>query len=130
MNIDVGNYETRNFDIFPLASAAFGEFSSDDKNTCVAVENAAKFVDAALGIIKKAHATGSLSTQYLDDLIADIDKAEELLDEAGELENHEYLRDHLEPMAIEMYDLSDIDGEDEASSYDDEEEWLYGDSDL
>ncbi len=128
MNIEVGNYETKNFDIFPLAAAAFGEFSTDDKHKAVQVENAAKLIDSALGVLKKAMAVGVLSHNDLDQFIDDIDKAEELLDEADELESHYYLRDTLEPMAIEMYDLSDVDAEDEAENYADEEEWIFGDA--
>jgi hypothetical protein len=128
MNIEVGNYETKNFDIFPLAAAAFGEFSTDDKHKAVQVENAAKLIDSALGVLKKAMAVGVLSHHDLDQFIDDIDKAEEILDEADELESHYYLRDTLEPMAIEMYDISDVDAEDEAENYADEEEWIFGDA--
>jgi hypothetical protein len=128
MNIEVGNYETKNFDIFPLAAAAFGEFSTDDKHKAVQVENAAKLIDSALGVLKKSMAVGVLSHHDLDQFIDDIDKAEELLDEADELESHYYLRDTLELMAIEMYDLSDVDAEDEAENYADEEEWIFGDA--
>ncbi len=128
MNIEVGNYETKNFDIFPLAAAAFGEFSTDDKHKAVHVENAAKLIDSALGVLKKSMAAGVLTHHDFDAFIDDIDQAEELLDEAGELESHYYLRDTLEPMAVEMYDISDVDAEDEAENYADEEEWIFGEA--
>lgn len=130
MNIEIGNYETKNFDIFPLAAAAFGEFSSNDKHVAAVVENAAKLVDSALGIIKHAGAQGVLAPHDFDRFIEDIDKAEELLDSVDELENHYYLRDDLEDMAVEMYDISGIDADDEAESYADEEESLFGEGDV
>lgn len=126
MNITVGNYETKNFDIFPMAAAAFAESEVTEKMELAVLENAAKFVDSALGIMKKAMAVGTMNTHDLDELVADIDKAEELLDEIGELENHYYLQDSLEPMAMEMYDLSDIDPEDDAEDYHDAEGWMFG----
>lgn len=129
MNIEVGNYETKNFDIFPLAAAAFGEFSTNDKHKAVEMENAAKHVDSALGVLKKAMAVGVLSHHDFDQFIDDLDAAEEVLDAADELEHHYYLRDTLEPMAVEMYDISDVDADDEAENYADEEEWIFGEQD-
>jgi hypothetical protein len=130
MNIEIGNYETKNFDIFPLAAAAFGEFSSNDKHVAAVVENAAKHVDSALGVIKHAGAEGVLAPHDFDRVLEDIDTAEELLDSVDELENHYYLRDELEAMAVEMYDISGIDADDEAESYADEEESLFGEGDV
>lgn len=127
MNITVGNYETKNFDIYSLAVEAFSEFHTADKNEMAKMETAAKYVDAALGILKRAMEHQSMNTHDLEDIIDYIDKAEEVLDEVNELENHYYLRDNLEALAIELYDLEDHHADDDAESEHETEEWLFGD---
>jgi formyltetrahydrofolate synthetase len=129
MNITVGNYETKNFDIYTPATVAFAAFESDEKHVVTVVENAAKFVDAALGIMKKAMAIGTMGTHDFDEFIENVDKAEELLDSVDELDDHYYLRDNLEAIAVEMYDLSDVDTEGHAEDCADEEAWMFGPDD-
>lgn len=126
MNITVGNYETKNFDIYEPAAKAFGEWESDDKGESIIMEHAAMHVDVALGILKKALAAGSLNTHELDIFLENIDSAEEKLDEVDELTEHYYLRDNLESLAVEMYDLTGVDEDDSAEDFADEESWIFG----
>lgn len=129
MNITVGNYETKNFDVFKAAAVAFDEYESDDKHELIVVEHAAKAVDYALGVLKRSMVAGVMTTTDFDEFIECIDKAEELLDSVDELEQHYYLRDSLESMAVEMYDLSDVDADGHAEDFANEESWLFGPDD-
>lgn len=124
-NMTVGNYEPKNFDLYPEATAAFAESLAAGTDV-IKLEHAAKHVDVAFGILKKAVMVGILHVSEYDEFAHRIDEAETILDEVDEIHNHYYLRDHIEAMAVEMLDLSDVDIDDDTSDYSDEDEWLFG----
>ena len=129
MTFAVGNYEPRNFDFYPGAEAAFAD-SVNEGADLKELEKAAKHIDAAFGILKKAAMIGILHASEYDEFAHRVDEAEQILDEVDELHNHYYLRDHVETLAVEMLDLSDIDVNDDAENYSDEDELLFGEPEI
>jgi hypothetical protein len=128
MSVTIGNYEARNLGICPDAISAFAEYDSElDADQLPELEKALRAVDQCCGIMKKAYAAGELSSSDFDEFLHYLDDAENALDLAGELDSHYYLRDVLEMAAVEMYDLSDIDLDDEAEEHSNLEQQLFGD---
>lgn len=127
MSITIGNYEARNLGICPIAISAFAEYDNDlDAELIPELEKALRATDQCCGILKRAAALGTLSSHDYEDFLDHLDVAENTLDAIGELEQHDYLRDVLEMGAIEMYDLSGVDLDDEAHDHADLEELLFG----
>jgi hypothetical protein len=106
MNLTIGNYQTKHFDVSPLASEAFLSLASRKfEEELELVERAAKQVDAALFIVKKVENKGVMTDENLDSFDDYITSAEEILDELGELDNHYYLRDYHEANLMNFYEI-------------------------
>lgn len=128
MNLIIDNYETKNFDISPLASEAFAALASrkfDDELGLV--REAAQHLDKALGVVRKTTLNRKTTDEDLDKFDEYAAQAEEILDEMGELEDHYYIRDFHEANMITWYDIdmSEIEELDEPDAvfdaYDDED---------
>jgi hypothetical protein len=105
-NIVVGSYETENFDICPGAVEGFQLLTQQEGIDMAKVEQAAVHVDHALGIEKQAAERGFSTNEDLENYDHHAAAAEEILDDLGELENHEfYLRDVHEPNLVDMLDV-------------------------
>jgi hypothetical protein len=127
-NITVGKYETEYFTLCPGAVDAFTNLMKEPGVDMAKVEEAAKHVDQALAIEAKAIERGHATQKDLEEYDEHASEAEEVLDELGDLENHEYyLRDVHEPKLVDMLDVDEIseddleDDEDEDYSHLDEE---------
>lgn len=112
-NITVGKYETENFTLCPGAVDAFNSLMKEPGVDMAKVEEAAKHVDQALAVEAKAIERGYSTQKDLEDYDEHATAAEEILDDIGDLDNHEYyLRDVHEPKLVDMLDESEIDDED------------------
>jgi hypothetical protein len=128
MNLIIDNYETKNFDISPLASEAFSALAARKFDEELGlVREAAQHLDKALAIVRKTTLGRKTTDQDLDKFDEHATQAEEILDELGELEEHYYIRDFHEAGMINWYeiDMSEIEELDEPDAvydeYDDEE---------
>ena len=128
MNLIIDNYETKNFDISPLASEAFSALAARKFDEELGlVREAAQHLDKALAIVRKTTLGRKTTDQDLDKFDEYATQAEEILDELGELEEHYYIRDFHEAGMINWYeiDMSEIEELDEPDAvydeYDDEE---------
>ena len=128
MNLIIDNYETKNFDISPLASEAFSALAARKFDEELGlVREAAQHLDKALAIVRKTTLGRKTTDQDLDKFDEYATQAEEILDELGELEEHYYIRDFHEAGMINWYeiDMSEIEELDEPNAvydeYDDEE---------
>ena len=136
MNLTIGNYQTKHFDVSPLAYEAFSTLASRKFDEELAmVERAAKHVDAALFVVKKVEKNGSMTDQNLDDFDDYVTSAEEILDDLGELDNHYYLRDFHEANLMNFYDIDwseieELDNEEDIFDEDDFEDDEEEDEDL
>lgn len=129
MNLIIDNYETKNFDISPLASEAFSSLASRKFDEELGlVREAAQHLDKALGVVRKATLNRKTTDEDLDKFDEHAAQAEEILDELGELEEHYYIRDFHEANMITWYDIdmSEIQELDEPEAvfdeYDDEDD--------
>lgn len=129
MNLIIDNYETKNFDISPLASEAFAALASRKFDEELGlVREAAQHLDKALGVVRKATLNRKTTDEDLDKFDEHAAQAEEILDELGELEEHYYIRDFHEANMITWYDIdmSEIQELDEPEAvfdeYDDEDD--------
>jgi len=118
----------RHIDICPAARVAFDSFVPRDGVEMDKYSQAARRIDHACGILQRGYALGSLGEHDHDDLLTQLEEAENLLEEIGVLEDHDYIREDLEPRAAELYDLDNVDVDDEADDLDAEESWLFGGS--
>ena len=128
MNLIIDNYETKNFDISPLASEAFSALAARKFDEELGlVREAAQHLDKALAVVRKTTLGRKTTDQDLDKFDEHATQAEEILDELGELEEHYYIRDFHEAGMINWYeiDMSEIEELDEPDAvydeYDDEE---------
>ena len=128
MNLIIDNYETKNFDISPLANEAFSALAARKFDEELGlVREAAQHLDKALAIVRKTTLGRKTTDQDLDKFDEHATQAEEILDELGELEEHYYIRDFHEAGMINWYeiDMSEIEELDEPDAvydeYDDEE---------
>jgi len=128
MNLIIDNYETKNFDISPLASEAFSALAARKFDEELGlVREAAQHLDKALAVVRKTTLGRKTTDQDLDKFDEHAAQAEEILDELGELEEHYYIRDFHEAGMISWYeiDMSEIEELDEPDAvydeYDDEE---------
>ena len=128
MNLIIDNYETKNFDISPLASEAFSALAARKFDEELGlVREAAQHLDKALAVVRKTTLGRKTSDEDLDKFDEHATQAEEILDELGELEEHYYIRDFHEAGMINWYeiDMSEIEELDEPDAvydeYDDEE---------
>jgi len=128
MNLIIDNYETKNFDISPLASEAFSALAARKFDEELGlVREAAQHLDKALAVVRKTTLGRKTTDQDLDKFDEYATQAEEILDELGELEEHYYIRDFHEAGMINWYeiDMSEIEELDEPDAvydeYDDEE---------
>jgi hypothetical protein len=128
MNLIIDNYETKNFDISPLASEAFSALAARKFDEELGlVREAAQHLDKALAVVRKTTLGRKTSDEDLDKFDEHASQAEEILDELGELEEHYYIRDFHEAGMINWYeiDMSEIEELDEPDAvydeYDDEE---------
>jgi hypothetical protein len=128
MNLIIDNYETKNFDISPLASEAFANLAARKFDEELGlVREAAQHLDKALAVVRKTTLGRKTSDEDLDKFDEHASQAEEILDELGELEEHYYIRDFHEAGMINWYeiDMSEIEELDEPDAvydeYDDEE---------
>ena len=128
MNLIIDNYETKNFDISPLASEAFSALAARKFDEELGlVREAAQHLDKALAVVRKTTLGRKTTDQDLDKFDEYASQAEEILDELGELEEHYYIRDFHEAGMINWYeiDMSEIEELDEPNAvydeYDDEE---------
>jgi hypothetical protein len=128
MNLIIDNYETKNFDISPLASEAFSALAARKFDEELGlVREAAQHLDKALAVVRKTTLGRKTTDQDLDKFDEYATQAEEILDELGELEEHYYIRDFHEAGMITWYDIdmSEIEELDEPDmvfdDYDDEE---------
>ena len=118
-------YEFQNADICAAARQAFS-VAPTDVHDAVEMIKAARHIDQAMGILKRGYAHGSIGEHEYDDFLTHIEDAEDVLETLGVLEDHDYLRDDLEPRATELLDVDTIDTSDEATDFADEESWLFG----
>ncbi len=128
MNLIIDNYETKNFDISPLASEAFSALAARKFDEELGlVREAAQHLDKALAVVRKTTLGRKTTDQDLDKFDEYATQAEEILDELGELEEHYYIRDFHEAGMINWYDIdmSEIEELDEPDAvydeYDDED---------
>jgi hypothetical protein len=128
MNLIIDNYETKNFDISPLANEAFSELAARKFDEELGlVREAAQHLDKALAVVRKTTLGRKTTDEDLDKFDEHAAQAEEILDELGELEQHYYIRDFHEAGMINWYDIdmSEIEELDEPDmvfdEYDDEE---------
>lgn len=129
MNLIIDNYETKNFDISPLASEAFAGLAARKFDEELGlVREAAQHLDRALGVVRKTTLNRKTTDEDLDKFDEYAAQAEEILDELGELEEHYYIRDFHEANMITWYDIdmSEIQELDEPDAefdeYDDEDD--------
>ncbi len=117
-------YHFQNASICPAARIAFeqADVSEDEVHD---LTNAARHIDQAMGILKKGYDLGSLTSSDYDEFLAHIEDAEDILEEIGVLEDHEYIREDLEPRAAELVDVDHVDLTDDALEVDLEENWLF-----
>lgn len=128
-NITVGSYETENFTLCPGATDAFTNLMKEPGVDMAKVEEAAKHVDEALEVEAEALDRGHSTQKDLEEYDEHATAAEEILEELGDLENHEYyLRDVHEPKLVDM--LNDGEIGDEDLEDDDEEDYSHLDEDL
>ena len=123
MNLIIDNYETKNFDISPLASEAFSALAARKFDEELGlVREAAQHLDKALAIVRKTTLSRKTTDQDLDKFDEHASQAEEILDELGELEEHYYIRDFHEAGMINWYeiDMSEIEELDEPDAVYDE----------
>jgi hypothetical protein len=129
-NITVGKYETEYFTLCPGAVDAFNNLMKEPGVDMAKVEQAAKHVDQALAVEAKAIERGHSTQKDLEEYDEHATAAEEVLDELGDLENHEYyLRDVHEPKLVDMLDVDEI-SEDELEEDDEDEDYSHLDEDL
>jgi hypothetical protein len=128
MNLIIDNYETKNFDISPLANEAFSELAARKFDEELGlVREAAQHLDKALAVVRKTTLGRKTTDEDLDKFDEYASQSEEILDELGELEQHYYIRDFHEAGMINWYDIdmSEIEELDEPDmvfdEYDDEE---------
>lgn len=129
MNLIIDNYETKNFDISPLASEAFSALAARKFDEELGlVREAAQHLDKALAVVRKTTLSRKTTDEDLDKFDEHAAQAEEILDELGELEEHYYIRDFHEANMINWYeiDVSEIEDLDEPDAVFDE----YEDDDL
>ncbi len=131
MNLIIDNYETKNFDISPLASEAFSALAARKFDEELGlVREAAQHLDRALGVVRKTTLNRKTTDEDLDKFDEYAAQAEEILDEIGELDEHYYIRDFHEAGMINWYeiDMSEIEELDEPEmefdEYDDEDDGL------
>ena len=128
MNLIIDNYETKNFDISPLASEAFANLAARKFDEELGlVREAAQHLDKALAVVRKTTLGRKTTDEDLDKFDEYAAQSEEILDELGELEQHYYIRDFHEAGMITWYeiDMSEIEELDEPDmvfdEYDDED---------
>jgi hypothetical protein len=129
MNLIIDNYETKNFDISPLASEAFSTLAARKFDEELGlVREAAQHLDKALSVVRKTTLGRKTTDEDLDKFDEYAAQAEEILDELGELEEHYYIRDFHEASMINWYeiDVSEIEDLDDPEAVFDE----YEDDDL
>ena len=127
-NITVGSYETENFTLCPGATEAFNNLMKEPGVDMAKVEEAAKHVDEALGVEAEALDRGHSTSKDLEEYDEHATAAEEVLEELGDLDNHEYyLRDVHEPKLVDMLDENQVSDEE---LEDDEEDYEHLDEDL
>lgn len=131
MNLIIDNYETKNFDISPLASEAFSTLAARKFDEELGlVREAAQHLDRALGVVRKTTLNRKTTDEDLDKFDEYAAQAEEILDEMGELDEHYYIRDFHEAGMINWYDIDTSEIEDldepemEFDEYDDEDDGL------
>ncbi len=130
-NITVGSYETENFTLCPGATDAFTNLMKEPGVDMAKVEEAAKHVDEALEVEAEALDKGYSTQKDLEEYDEHATAAEEILEELGDLENHEYyLRDVHEPKLVDMLDENEIHDEDLDDDEEDEEDYRHLDEDL
>jgi len=133
-NITVGSYETEYFPLCPGATEAFTNLMKEPDVDMAKVEEAAKHVDEALGVESKAMERGYSTQKDLENYDDYAVAAEEILEDLGDLENHEYyLRDVHEPKLVDMLDdseISDEDLEDDDEEDNDEDDYSNLDEDV
>ena len=123
MNLIIDNYETKNFDISPLASEAFSALAARKFDEELGlVREAAQHLDKALAVVRKTTLGRKTTDEDLDKFDEHASQAEEILDELGELEEHYYIRDFHEAGMISWYeiDMSEIEELDEPDAVYDE----------
>lgn len=126
-NITVGKYETEHFPLCPGAVDAFNNLMKEQGVDMAKVEEAARHVDQALAVEAKAMERGHSTQKDLEEYDMHATEAEEVLDELGDLESHEYyLRDVHEPKLVEMLSESELEDVD----LDDDEDYTHLDEDL
>ena len=127
-NITVGKYETEHFPLCPGATDAFNNLMKEQGVDMAKVEEAARHVDQALAVEAKAMERGHSTQKDLEEYDMHATEAEEVLDELGDLESHEYyLRDVHEPKLVEMLGESELE---DVDLDDDDEDYSHLDEDL
>jgi len=130
-NITVGSYETENFTLCPGAVDAFTNLMKEPGVDMAKVEEAAKHVDEALEVEAEALDRGHSTQKDLEEYDEHATAAEEILEELGDLENHEYyLRDVHEPKLVDMLDENEVSDEDLEDDEEDEDDYSHLDEDL
>lgn len=130
-NITVGSYETENFPLCPGATDAFNNLIKEPGVDMAKVQQAAEHVDQALEVEADALERGFSTQKDLEQYDHHASKAEEILEELGDLENHEYyLRDVHEPKLVDMLDESEISDEDLEDDDEEEDDYSHLDEDL
>lgn len=141
-NITVGAYDTDNFDLCPGAVEAFENLMQEKDIDMAKVQQAAEHVDRALGVERVAVERGFSTRMDLERYDEHAAAAEEILEELGDLENHQhYLRDVHEVALVDMLDidteitddhldnLSSLEQENDDVQLDEEvEDWEYDDN--
>ena len=88
-------------------------------------------MDEALAVEGKALERGYSTEKDLEDYDMHATAAEEVLEELGDLEDHEYyLRDVHEPKLVDMLDENEIDDEELEDDEEDDEDYEHLDEDL
>lgn len=128
-NILVRHYETEFFPLCPGATESFEKLMKEPGVDMAKVEEAARHVDQALAVEHKVMGRGHSTQDDLENYDMHATAAEEILDELGDLENHQYyLRDVHEPKIVDMLDVDsqigdeDLDDSDDDGDYEDIDE--------
>lgn len=120
------NHDFQHADLCPNMRYAFAGSEGADVNEEQALTKAATHLDTVCGILKRAYAVGRLASYDYEEVLEHLENAEDLLEEVGILDDHDYIED-LHERAVELYDVSDVDADDSADDHEHTDRFLFGD---
>lgn len=110
--LTVGGYQTHWFSVSDFAAEEFKKLlAKPDVYPVRQVEEAAKYVDLALHVLKKAQDTGTCTEHDYMQFDEYASLAEEILDELNVVEDHTYIRDVHEQDLLDRLEIAMSDDE-------------------